>query len=88
MLKRKQRVVLEVWLQEHVNSWYYNEPCLERCAATKLTLPPLGSVIVGDMSVLSISAQEDVLLEGKACGCRGISVVSLYIASTPCQNVE
>lgn len=58
-LKRRYRVVVEDWLQEHVNSWYHGVACDEKCLGTKLSLSGLGSIAVGEMNVLGIWSQEE-----------------------------
>jgi len=58
-LKRRYRVLVEDWLQEHVNSWYYGILCDEKCLGTKLSIPVLGHLVVGEMNVVDIQCHED-----------------------------
>ncbi|CAJ1388966.1 unnamed protein product [Effrenium voratum] len=61
LLRRRHRVTVEDWLQEHLNSWYYGEDCEERCLGVKLGVGE-SSVLVGDMGVLNIwETQEEQL---------------------------
>ncbi|CAE7603675.1 unnamed protein product, partial [Symbiodinium pilosum] len=63
LVKPKYQIIIEDWLQEHMNAWYRGIQCDEHCLGIKLTLPMLGSVLVGDMSVDSITerAEKDEL---------------------------
>lgn len=58
-LKRRYRVLVEDWLQEHVNSWYHGVDCDEKCLGTKLSFSGLGSIGVGEMNVLGIWSLEE-----------------------------
>lgn len=56
-VKRKYRVAVEDWIQEHMNCWMSQSPCDEPCLGCKLQLATLGTVLVREMRVLRIDQE-------------------------------
>lgn len=53
-VKRKYRAVVEDWMQEHMNCWFMQTPCDERCLGCKLAVEGIGGILVREMKVIDI----------------------------------
>ncbi|CAK9043234.1 unnamed protein product [Durusdinium trenchii] len=59
LLKKRCRAVVEDFIQEHVNCFYHGIDSSERCTGTKMKIPSMGAIMVGEMTVQDIRFSEE-----------------------------